>query len=307
MGHAPEQLDRDTLDVSVILPVYNEEEMIDSVVSRIERFAEEHPGWEFVFVDDGSSDGTAERLEQLLSPDKPRVRVLTMRENVGKGRALRAAVELCRGKLICFTDGDLPYPLPHIDELVEALADADVAIGSRKLTEGSQDNISLRRRISGGGFNWLVRAILSLPYRDTQAGLKGFRSAAARRLFVKMTSGGFAFDAELLFLAKRDGMSVAEIPATVAKRHSYKDSSVDLTWDPFRMLISLLRVRSRAILGMYETSDTAEPGRGGVRHPGGVREERPAVEPVHIVVGGSRAGAGSGGPARDHADVLHHS
>lgn len=306
MGHHARNGDRDTFDVSVILPVYNEERMIDSVVSRIERYAQEHPGWEFVFVDDGSSDGTAERLEQLLAADKPQLRVLTMQENVGKGRALRAAVELCRGELICFTDGDLPYPLPHLDDLVEALGNSDVAIGSRKLTEGRQDNISLRRRISGGGFNWCVRAILSLPYHDTQAGIKGFRSAAARRLFGKMTSGGFAFDAELLFLAKRSGMSITEIPATVAKRHSYKDSSVDLTWDPFRMLISLLRVRSRAILGMYETADTAEPGRGGVRYPGGVREERPAVEPVHIVVRGPRAGVGSGRPARDRADVLHH-
>ncbi len=104
----------------------------------------------------------------------------------------------------------------------------------------------------GWGFNRLVRIFLKLPYRDTQAGLKGFSNEAAERIFARQTIFDFTFDAELLFLARRFGYRIAEVPARVLDTHVYKGSHVSLLRDTPRMLLSLLRIRCNSALGKYD-------------------------------------------------------
>ena len=232
-------------EVAVIFPVHNEAWLIGSVLGQVTDFSRRYPDWKFVFVDDGSTDETPESIRQHLEREETQdnIELMPLTPNRGKAGAIREAILSREEALLLFTDGDLAYPLEHLPQLVQALQESDVAIGSRALADGPQTNITLIRRLVGSTFNLLVRLITGLPYRDTQAGLKGFRRESARALFQQQSVEDFAFDAELLFLAKKHQMRVSEIPAQVSARHSYKKSRVNMLKDPARMLWSLIKMR----------------------------------------------------------------
>lgn len=239
--------------VDVVLPLYNEAKQVEGVVRRVAVFASEHTEYRFTFVDDGSSDGTPELVRSLLREiNQDNVRLLALTKNSGKFRAVRAGFARATAKFVCFTDGDLAYSLDHLPRLVEALKDADVVIGSRDLVGSDEGRPGTLRRITGKSFNALARGVLAIPFRDTQAGLKGFRLTAARKLFTRQRLRDFCFDAETLFLARRLGLRVVEVPAKVSPSHTDKRSSVKLVRDSTRMLAGLLRVRLNQIRGRYD-------------------------------------------------------
>jgi len=232
--------------VELILPVFDEVAQVPVVVPEVIRWLADRRHASARFIDDGSRDGTPEAiLRELRAHPGAAVRLDRSQVNRGKGAVLREAMLASTAEIICFTDGDLAYSLDHVDRLVEAIESkgADVVIGNRDMVDAPQGRPTLRRRISGAVFNLAVRIILGLPHADTQAGLKGFRSAAARRLFSQSRVDGFAFDAEILYLARLAGLRVVEIPATVAPGHTSLGSTVSLFADPWRMLWALLRVR----------------------------------------------------------------
>jgi glycosyltransferase involved in cell wall biosynthesis len=240
--------------VQVILPFYNEAGLIRHTFEEVERFGMEHPEYGFLFVDDGSSDATADTLRLLISEsDIPehRLNLISYSPNRGKGQAVKAGIERATSEMVLFTDGDLAYSMDHLPKLALALEATDVVIGSRSLVHKSERNTTTMRKIMGWTFNKCARVILGLPYTDTQAGLKGFKLKAAREIFARQRLGGFAFDVELVYLAKRLGYSIGEIPAYVSEAHSYKVSKVNLIKDPLRMFGALVDVRMNAILGRY--------------------------------------------------------
>lgn len=216
------------------------------VVPEVARWLARHPAACAVFVDDGSRDGTPEAIERACQGcSEAPIRLHRSPHNRGKGAVVREAMLASRAEIICFTDGDLAYSLDHVDRLIEALErpGVDVAIGSRALVTDGVPRPSWRRRLSGWIFNLAARMVLRLPYSDTQAGLKGFRAPAAKRIFARSRVDGFAFDAELLYLAQREQLRIVEIPARVAPEHAAAGSSVSLLVDPWRMFAALLRVR----------------------------------------------------------------
>jgi len=240
--------------LSLILPIYNEEAAVGRMLDALVPFAATKPGWEFVVVDDGSLDRTAALIAgRLVGGAHPNVRLLALSRNGGKGSAVRSGFEKANGALLCFTDGDLPYSLDQVEALAAALSapGADVVIGSRNLPQSQNAGIVLRRQVLGNGFNRLVRLFMGLPHRDTQAGLKGFRREAALRLFGRMRIGGFSFDVELLYLAKKYGYRVAEIPVRVSAAHSYKTSKLKLIRDSLRMFAGLVQIRFNDVVGRY--------------------------------------------------------
>jgi glycosyltransferase involved in cell wall biosynthesis len=236
----------------VIVPLYRERSMVGEVHAAMAAFVCRHPGWAVRFVDDGSPDGTADALRALLASDDAcgRLTLDALARNVGKADAVSHGIEGSSAPLVYFMDGDLAYDPELLVELERALGHADVAIGSRGIADGDR-KAGVLRRVMGEGYNLLVRTILGLRFRDTQAGIKGFRLDAARQLFARRTSRGFGFDAELLFIAKRRRLTVAEVPVCVNPSHDAGGSSVRLLRDPLRMLVSLLRIRVDAILGRY--------------------------------------------------------
>lgn len=239
--------------VAVILPTFNERNIIESSVDSVSAFAVRNPDYHFLFVDDGSNDGTAEILDAAIKRhNRKNMSFLGNGQNRGKGYAVKTGFEQMKADALCFMDSDLAYSLDHLKLIVEQLRTSDVVIGSRKLSPERKNRPSLRRHILGESFNRLARVVLNLPFKDTQAGLKGFRLEAARRIFKKLDIMGFGFDVEVLFLARKFGLSVSEIFARENEKHSYKKGKLKLMRDSIIMFFNLLLIRTRNLLGRYD-------------------------------------------------------
>jgi dolichyl-phosphate beta-glucosyltransferase len=204
--------------LSLVIPAYNEECRLLPSLQRVDQYLSTRPyASELVLVDDGSTDGTAELVRAFTSsaPDRVQIRVLAHERNRGKGAAVRTGCLAAQGEYVVFTDMDLAVPVEEVGRVLERLeAGVDVAVGTR-LHPGGQDMRSsqpLLRRLAGRLFV-LVRRLVAVPeFHDTQCPLKGFRRQAARRLFAAQRLSGWAFDVELLYLAKRWGLRVEEVP-----------------------------------------------------------------------------------------------
>ena len=199
---------------SLVLPVYNGERYLaDTFGALLEFFAPRRP-LDIVVVNDGSRDSTAAIVRQWASTH-PQIRLLQHASNRGKGAAVRTGVLASGGALIGFCDVDLPVPVEHIEQLFRTLEEgAEIVIASRAL---SQSVLvvppSALRHLLSRSFNRIVRALFALPFHDTQCGLKGFRQAAAREVFSQALVDGFAFDVELLLLARELGYEMVEMAA----------------------------------------------------------------------------------------------
>ena len=234
--------------LSVVIPAYREGKAAGVAVTRMR--AELAPvaeagGLEIVVVDDGSPDDTADQARAAGADT-----VLRNPVNRGKGAAVREGVLAASGRCIGYTDADLSYDPAQIIRLLEvAEGGADMVAGSRRHVDTTTLVRARRlREVSGRAFNIATRWLLLGEERDTQCGLKVFRANAARTLFRLQRIDGFAFDVELFFLAARLGMSVVEVPVTVA--HTTR-SSVEIGGDAARMLRDLLRIRRLASKGVY--------------------------------------------------------
>jgi putative flippase GtrA len=234
------------LRLSVVVPAYNEEPRIADTVARIRTALAAVGGdIEIIVVDDGSGDATA-RVAAAAGGE-----VVQLPSNCGKGAAVRAGVKAARGRTIAYTDADLSYAPEQLVGLLERIEDGwDVVVGSR----GHIDTRTLVatgrvREVTGRLFNLMTYLVLLGRYRDTQCGLKAFRSDVAGVLFSHARLDRFAFDVELFHLAERYHLSLVELPVTVA--HSNR-SSVRVARDAARMVRDLFRVRWWAGRGVYE-------------------------------------------------------
>lgn len=268
------------LRLSVVIPAFNQEEQIGETLMSIRR--ELYPlgaegGFETIVVDDGSTDETASIARASLADH-----VLVLNANRGKGAALRTGVLSARGRTVAFLDADLSYSPDQLLVLLRKIeAGWDVAVGSRKHTKTSTLIRAGRlREVSGRLFNALTRALLLGQYRDTQCGLKAFRSDVARLLFNRSRLDRFAFDVELFHLAERYRLSLTEVPVTVA--HS-ETSSVRVVMDSLRMIRDVFLIRRWGGEGVYDLTADDEalvfPRRDAV---GLIQREGPlAVTNVH--------------------------
>jgi glycosyltransferase involved in cell wall biosynthesis len=230
--------------LTVVLPCYNEAERLPGTLQAYLRQLSRVPAEvEVLVVDDGSTDATRAVAEAVAAAD-PRVRVLAHRPNRGKGFAVRAGMLAGRGDRIVFTDADGSYGPDDLGRVAEALAEAPVVIGAR--TEAATG--PLVRQAASRGFNLAIRGLLDLPFRDTQSGLKGFRRAAAHAIFSRTRLDGFAFDVEVLFLARRLGLNVAQVSVQPME---CEGSKVRVALDAQRMLRDVWAVRRLAAGGAY--------------------------------------------------------
>jgi glycosyltransferase involved in cell wall biosynthesis len=239
----------------VVVPLYMERPMIHRVHAALVDFVHRHPQWRVRFIDDGSTDGTSDVLRTLLAvnDEAGRLTLETLPRNCGKAEAVAHGILRSNAEHVFYMDGDLAYEPELLIKLDRALRDHDVAIGSRALGPDSRAPGVLRRAM-GGTFNVLVRGVLQLPHRDTQAGIKGFRRQAAHAIFGARRARDFGFDAELLFIAKGKGLRVAEVPVTVSPDHSDVGSNVRLVRDPLTMLVGIARIRLNGWAGRYGAS-----------------------------------------------------
>ncbi|MGO9013578.1 MAG: glycosyltransferase [Dissulfurispiraceae bacterium] len=238
--------------VAVILPAFNEKMRIRQTVESAIEFSNRNPKYHFVFVDDGSRDGTAEILQEtfLKRPNAGNVSFSMCEENKGKGNAIRTGFHMIDADAYCFTDADLAYSLDYLKLIEEKLKTSDVIIASRSLlTRLSRESVTTRLFLSTL-FNHLTRLILGLPFRDTQAGLKGFRRDAVKLILPKSKISRFSFDAELLFLARKYGLRVDEFHVSEHKEHSYKKGK-KLFIMSLSMFRELILIMWRNLIGRY--------------------------------------------------------
>jgi len=240
-----------TLDLSIVIPAYNEDARLPKSLEHIFAYLQTQPyRAEIIVVNDGSSDRTSEIVNACVQK-YPGLRLLSNSGNRGKGFSVRRGMLEARGKIALFTDADLSTPIEEAGKLLEPLQDGDydVAIGSRavdrSLIEVHQPVI---REQSGIFFNRLVQWIMGIKLSDTQCGFKAFRMDRARIIFEQQRVEHFGFDPEILFLAKRHGLSVAEVPV----RWSHVSASkVNVAADGIRMFLELLWIRWNAVRGCY--------------------------------------------------------
>lgn len=230
--------------LSIVIPAYNEEERLQRTLEGLAaHLSAESRTFEVVVVDDGSRDRTA-TVAAEFSLRNPHFRHLSLPQNRGKGAAVRAGFEVSRGDFVLFSDADLSTPIEEVDRLLAALdARRAVAIASRGLPES---NLEIRqewmRETMGKAFNRLVRACTGLAARDTQCGFKLLHGKDAREIAKAMKEDGFAFDVELLLLARRRGLEILEIPVTWRNDTRSRVHPVE---DSLRMLLALPRILSR--------------------------------------------------------------
>jgi len=228
--------------LTVVIPAFNEERRIGPTVERIRAYLAAQPyAAEIIVVDDGSADLTVPRAEAALR-DGPPFRILSRAENRGKGAAVRDGVLAAAGDFILATDADLSTPIEELARFwPEVEAGADVVIGSRALP-GSDVQVrqSAVREKMGKIFNLLVRALVLRGYPDTQCGFKLFRAAAAKDIFSRLRTEGFSFDVEVLWLGRKLGYRVRQVP--VCWRNS-PESRVRLVGGSLAMLRELWRIR----------------------------------------------------------------
>lgn len=237
-----QQASAPSVDMSVVVPAFNEERRLPpTLIDIIDFFERKSIRYEVLVVDDGSTDGTAEVVRKFERV-RPEVRLIQLPKNQGKGHAVRLGVLNSRGARILFVDADGATPIAEAERLQAALdAGSDVAIGSRALSStDTKVATSLHRKLLGRVFNRCVNVILLPSIADTQCGFKMFSRKAALFLFRKQTSDRFSFDVELLFLAHKAGLTVAEVPINWT---NVPGSKVNLVVDALLMFRDVFRFR----------------------------------------------------------------
>lgn len=223
--------------LSIVVPFFNEKHRLQETLSRIVDLS--NSAVEVVLVDDGSTDGTSAVLREAAS-GATNVHFHQLVRNSGKGAAVRAGIALTTGSSVVFMDADLATDLDCLPDLLKALENAEVAIGSRSNVAAELTELSRARTLMGGLFNKAVRKVTGLEYSDTQCGFKAFRGEEGRRLCALGRIDGFAFDVELLLFAQVAGMRIVEVPVKWTERDG---SKVRVGIDPLKMLWDLFQIR----------------------------------------------------------------
>jgi len=229
--------------MSIVIPAYNEEKRIaGSLLETCAYMNDFGLEYEIIVVDDGSSDGTGRTVDHIAMHVR-NVRLVRYEKNRGKGHALRTGVLGTKGDLILVMDADLSTPMEELRKLMPYLSEGgfDIAIGSRALA--LSDIIKKQpwwRRGMGKMFNKIVKAIVIGGFNDTQCGFKLFRGVVGRNLFGEAKIDRFAYDVEILALARKKGYGIKEVPI---RWINSPESRVDPVKDSLQMLADLVRIR----------------------------------------------------------------
>lgn len=238
------------LQLSVIIPAYNEAGRIGPTLTRIDAFlAGLGISYEIVVVDDGSTDKTRKIVREMAGPI-PALRLMENGVNRGKGYSVRNGFLDSAGEYVLFSDADLSTPIEELEKfLPEMDRDADIVIGSRAVRGADiVKRQPIHRMLMGKTFNKIVQVLTVRGISDTQCGFKLFRRSTCEAVFRMQRVDRFAFDAELLFLARKRGLVIRELPV---RWINSPESKVDIVRDSSRMLADIISVRLDYLTGKY--------------------------------------------------------
>ena len=236
--------------LSIIIPAHNEENRLPGTLEQIFRFLEKQSFLcEVLVIENGSTDRTYEIAREFASR-QPNLRVV-QNDRRGKGLAIRRGMQEATGKYLFFCDADLSMPVEEIGKFIPPQLDhPDIAIASREAPGSVRHNEPYYRHLTGRVFNTLIRLLVLPGLQDTQCGFKCIRADVARDIYPYQTLTGWAFDVELLYIARHHGYSIIEIPI---QWYFNADSKISIFRDSLRMFLDLLLIRRNARRGLYDT------------------------------------------------------
>lgn len=230
-------------DLTLIIPAYNEESRLPRTLSTVRDYLDSWGiNYRVLIADDGSRDYTS----CITNVFGERFSTITLPRNRGKGAAVRVAMLHASGRVLAFTDADLPFDLAALRQGYEQICsnETEVVFGARDL-EGAADLAprKLSRKVASATFRWIASRLVSHQVTDTQCGLKLFSRNAARSIFSRLTIEGFAFDAEVIYLTHRLNLRFTRVPVTLVNEHS---STISLTRHAWPMLRDIIALRWKA-------------------------------------------------------------
>jgi glycosyltransferase involved in cell wall biosynthesis len=243
---------------SIVVPAYNESARLGASLEKILGYiAQQNWSAEVIVVNDGSRDDTAE-IVRRLAQSNPALRLIENPGNRGKGYSVRHGMLQAHGSVVVFSDADLSSPIEELPKLLNALNNgADIAIGSRWLQSETQTQRQpLHRQLFGRIFNLMLRITLGLHFKDTQCGFKAFQKQAVQKIFPLQKIERWGFDPEILFLARKFGFKVKEVPVAWAHRDG---TSINPLLDGSRMFLEMLHIRWNDITGKYDAASPLPP------------------------------------------------
>jgi glycosyltransferase involved in cell wall biosynthesis len=246
--------------LSIVIPAYNEENRIGRTLDEILRFLKTQSySAEVIVVDDGSTDETAQRVADRIEQyhhNGHELRILVNKPNRGKGYSVKRGLTDATGEILLFTDADLSSPITEAPKLVDPIAEgrADVTFGSRALNpELIGVHQPKMRELGGTVFNLCMRTITGLKFKDTQCGFKAFRREAALPVFVLQRIERFGFDPEVLYIAKKQGNRLLEVPVIWDHCEGGElQNKLNYVRDSINMFADLIRIRLNDLAGRYK-------------------------------------------------------
>lgn len=232
---------------SIIIPTYNEEKRISKTIKKILEFLENKKDFELIVVNDGSKDKTSQVVTSFKDTN---IRLLEFSPNHGKGFAVKQGMLNAKGEIILFSDADLSTPIEEFDKLLKYIKNFDIVIGSRSIKGANVvKHQPFYRELMGKIFNKIVRLFTIKGIIDTQCGFKMFTQKAAKDVFSRTKINGFGFDVEALFIARKLGYKIKEVPITWINDEQTKISPIK---DSLKMFIEVLKVRINYWKGYYK-------------------------------------------------------
>lgn len=237
-------------DLTVIVPAYNEEKRIKKTLEIILNYLQKNTyGYEIIIIEDASTDKTFKIISDFKNKHKEKyISIIKNKINLGKGYSIKQAIFKAKKQYVLFTDADNSTPISELPKFIKLVEKYDVLIASRNLNKSKITKQPLYRRLPGKIFPILVRLLLIKNIKDTQCGFKMFKTDQAKKIFKKQTIKHWAFDAETLFISKKLGYSIKEIPV---RWINDSDSKLKIFKDPFYMFIDLLKIKLNDLKGVY--------------------------------------------------------
>ena len=246
-------------ELTIVMPCYNEGTRIYrniiELATQVEKFCD---NFRIIVVNDGSTDDTEQEIQRAKLADS-RVGVISYPENRGKGFAVRRGMLSAKSEYVAFIDADLELP-PHLLEgfLKEAGDGADIVIGS-KMHPDSQVEYPFMRKVMSTGYYWFLKVLFGLKLKDTQTGIKLFRTASIQPILKVMRTSRFSFDIELLAIATKKGLVIKEMPVVV----NFSRNKSDRSKIRFASIMEMVRdsIRIRMYVSKLKVSSKEEDGR----------------------------------------------
>lgn len=242
------------MNISLIVPAYNEEALILSTLEPIIRFlSKSYASSEIIVVDDGSTDDTGVILDEYAAGHFKNVSIHVLHNdgNRGKGFSVQRGMLAADGDVCVFMDADLPFELEALKIITDLVTSgAHLVIGDRNHDRTELVKINPIRVLAGRTYGAFVRLLISGGITDTQCGLKGFSAHAARLIFKRTTIPRFGFDVEALRIAQKHKLSIERIPVVMVKNRM--ESKVHIVSDSLQMLLDLYRIWRNERQGLYD-------------------------------------------------------